>query len=95
MTNFFQTVREVKQELESSCDDKNCGNNQFTGYAYDGVWALAMAINTASLKYRSKYGVRFEPTNDEASWEAMHQLLFEALNQTSFQGVTVSDLFFK
>ncbi|VDD92318.1 unnamed protein product [Enterobius vermicularis] len=89
MTNFFQTVREVKQELESSCDDKNCGNNQFTGYAYDGVWALAMAINTASLKYRSKYGVRFEPTNDEASWEAMHQLLFEALNQTSFQGVTV------
>lgn len=63
--------------------------SRFHGYAYDGIWAIALAIQTVDKKLRMR--------NSHRTIEDFHyrdpfwaQLFREALNETDFDGVTVS-----
>lgn len=63
--------------------------SRFHGYAYDGIWAIALAIQTVERKLRMR--------NSHRTIEDFHyrdpfwaQLFREALNETDFDGVTVS-----
>ena len=63
--------------------------SRFHGYAYDGIWAIALAIEHVSN--RIKDFRRNQTVTDfkyrDPLWE---QLFLEALTNTSFEGVTVS-----
>lgn len=63
--------------------------SRFHGYTYDGIWAVALAIQHVAHKIR--YFRRNQTVNDfkyrDPLWE---QLFLDALRNTSFEGVTVS-----
>lgn len=63
--------------------------SRFHGYAYDGIWAIALAIQAVDKKLRMR--------NSHLSIEDFQyrdpfwaQLFREALNETHFDGVTVN-----
>lgn len=75
----WQTAAEVKSDLEAVCAGRqNCGG-PWAGYLYDGLWTLALAMRA---------------TLDETGGEVQHSVLISALNNSTFQGVTVSLLCF-
>ena len=63
--------------------------SRFHGYAYDGIWALALALHNATNYYRGgpkeKYFLSTFQYHD-VLWE---EALLESLAATSFMGVTV------
>lgn len=60
-------------------------NSSFNlGYTYDGIWAVAMAIQYVSQK-KDQFLQNFQYHTKE--WE---NIFLEALGNTSFEGVTVS-----
>ncbi|KAH9637810.1 hypothetical protein HF086_017588 [Spodoptera exigua] len=63
--------------------------SRFHGYTYDGIWAMALAIQTVAQRVRSKYKEKtvqdFKYRDKE--WE---QLFLDALSNVTFEGVTVS-----
>jgi len=58
--------------------------SKFHGYAYDAVWAIALAVDSVVAERRGRY--------DAADFRGAGCLLHAALNQTDFVGVTVSRL---
>lgn len=63
--------------------------SKFHGYAYDGLWAIALAIRQVSKRIRAEFqNVSLDNFHyRDPFWGRMFR---EALNQTSFVGVTVS-----
>ncbi|KAG5867556.1 Gamma-aminobutyric acid type B receptor subunit 2, partial [Gonioctena quinquepunctata] len=69
--------------------DSRRGNeySRFHGYTYDGIWAVALAIQ--NVAYKVKYFRRNETVNDFRYRDPMWERLFlDALYNTSFEGVT-------
>lgn len=62
--------------------------SRFHGYTYDGIWAAALAIEYVAGKKKNALEM-FNYRDDD--WE---KVFLEALRNTSFEGVTVSVLFF-
>ena len=63
--------------------------SRFHGYTYDGIWAVALAIQHVARRirhFRRNQTVADFRYRDEL-WE---RLFLEALRNTSFEGVTVS-----
>ncbi|XP_031786895.1 gamma-aminobutyric acid type B receptor subunit 2 isoform X2 [Nasonia vitripennis] len=64
--------------------------SRFHGYSYDGIWAIALAIQNVARKIRYAYPNRTITTladfvYQDATWE---KYFLEALKNTSFEGVT-------
>ncbi|XP_063370151.1 gamma-aminobutyric acid type B receptor subunit 2 [Cydia amplana] len=61
--------------------------SRFHGYTYDGIWAMALAIQTVAqrvkLRYKEKTVLDFRYRDKE--WE---QLFLDALSNVTFEGVT-------
>ncbi|XP_030763636.1 gamma-aminobutyric acid type B receptor subunit 2 isoform X2 [Sitophilus oryzae] len=78
------TADEYKVEYDSR---RGVEYSRFHGYTYDGIWAVALAIQ--SVAHKIKYFRRNQTVNDfryrDPFWE---KLFLEALNNTSFEGVT-------
>lgn len=60
----------------------------FHGYTYDGIWSVAMAIQYVA-EHKEQTLQRFQYR--DKNWE---NIFVEALQNTSFEGVTVSSSFF-
>lgn len=58
--------------------------SRFHGYTYDGIWAAALAIQYVADR-KEQFLTNFEYRVKD--WE---NIFLEALNNTSFEGVTVS-----
>ncbi len=61
---------------------------RFHGYAYDGVWALALAMQYVDHKVRPTGQTLLDFHYKNYTWQ---NLLIEALDRTSFEGVTVRE----
>jgi hypothetical protein len=66
--------------------------SKFHGYAYDGLWSIALAIGQVNRRIQKEYrNVTLDNFQyRDPFWGRMFR---EALNQTSFVGVTVSSTF--
>lgn len=87
-----QTSKEYKQEYDMRRGDEY---SRFHGYTYDGVWTAALAIQEVARKvHQSSHdkGTLNRTIADfqyrDREWE---DLFLEALNETSFEGVTVKN----
>lgn len=80
-------------EYKFEYDSRRGGEySRFHGYTYDGVWAVALAIQHVAHKiklYRRNQTVSDFKYRDPL-WE---RLFLEALGNTSFEGVTVRSTF--
>uniref|UniRef100_A0AC34QA04 G-protein coupled receptors family 3 profile domain-containing protein n=1 Tax=Panagrolaimus sp. JU765 TaxID=591449 RepID=A0AC34QA04_9BILA len=72
-----KTVRQIKEELKSLCDRRRCQYDAYSAYAYDGIWALSMALN-ASLHQNGQ----------DISPDLISSKLLQTLSDISFEGVT-------
>ncbi|XP_015919670.3 gamma-aminobutyric acid type B receptor subunit 2 isoform X2 [Parasteatoda tepidariorum] len=59
--------------------------SRFHGYAYDGIWAIALAIQSVSNRLKAKGKLLKEFQYRDPFWG---QLFRDAFNETSFTGVT-------
>ncbi|XP_077500288.1 gamma-aminobutyric acid type B receptor subunit 2 isoform X3 [Amblyomma americanum] len=66
--------------------------SRFHGYAYDGIWALALSIHAVIVRLRANDTRISEFDYRKASWG---RLFKEALNDTNFIGVTGPVRFFR
>ena len=82
---LLQTAEEYRLEYDSR---RGSEYSRFHGYTYDGIWAVALAIQRVALRI---HHFRNETVGDfryrDPLWE---DLFLEALRNTSFEGVTVS-----
>ena len=86
---MLQTPDEYQVEYDSRRGNEY---SRFHGYTYDGIWAVALAIQHVSRRirhYRRNQTVADFKYRDPL-WE---KLFLEALKNTSFEGVTVSLMF--
>ncbi|XP_056646832.1 gamma-aminobutyric acid type B receptor subunit 2 isoform X3 [Diorhabda sublineata] len=78
------TADEYNSEYETRRGEEY---SRFHGYTYDGIWALALAIQ--NVAHKIKYFRRNESVTDfryrDPIWE---RLFLDALHNTSFEGVT-------
>ncbi|XP_019875177.2 gamma-aminobutyric acid type B receptor subunit 2 isoform X2 [Aethina tumida] len=78
------TADEYAQEYDSR---RGIEYSRFHGYTYDGIWAVALAIQ--NVAHKIKYFRRNQTVNDfryrDPLWE---RLFLDALHNTSFEGVT-------
>lgn len=82
----FQTTEQYRVEYDSR---RGKEYSRFHGYSYDGIWAVALAIQRVASRithYRRNQTMSDFRYRDEL-WE---KLFLEALRNTSFEGVTVS-----
>ncbi|CAG9861204.1 unnamed protein product [Phyllotreta striolata] len=78
------TADEYNTEYESRRGNEY---SRFHGYTYDGIWALALAIQ--NVAHKVKYFRRNESVVDFRYRDPMWERLFlDALHNTSFEGVT-------
>ncbi|CAH1111941.1 unnamed protein product [Psylliodes chrysocephalus] len=78
------TADEYNTEYESRRGNEY---SRFHGYTYDGIWALALAIQ--NVAHKVKYFRRNESVIDFRYRDPMWERLFlDALHNTSFEGVT-------
>lgn len=82
---LLQTADEYLTEYNSR---RGSEYSRFHGYTYDGIWAVASAIQYVSQRKELSL-THFEYRVKE--WE---NIFLEALKNTSFEGVTVSSVFF-
>lgn len=82
----MQTADEYMAEYNLRRDKEY---SRFHGYTYDGVWAVALAIQHAA--HRIRHWRKNETMSNfkyrDPLWE---KVFLEALKNTSFEGVTVS-----
>ncbi|XP_018573120.1 gamma-aminobutyric acid type B receptor subunit 2 [Anoplophora glabripennis] len=78
------TADEYRMEYDSR---RGVEYSRFHGYTYDGIWAVALAIQ--NVAHKIKYFRRNQTVNDfryrDPLWE---RLFLDALHNTSFEGVT-------
>lgn len=80
----FQTAEEYQDEYNSR---RGHEYSRFHGYTYDGIWAVALAIQNVAHKIR--YYRRNQTVSDfryrDPLWE---RLFLDALHNTSFEGMS-------
>nr|XP_014288756.2 gamma-aminobutyric acid type B receptor subunit 2 [Halyomorpha halys] len=78
------TADEYKEEYDSR---RGSEYSRFHGYTYDGVWAVALAIQHVAHRIRN---IRKNQTVSDFQYRdpLWERLFIEALNLTSFEGVT-------
>lgn len=86
----FQTPSEYEAQYNKL---RNKEYSRFHGYAYDGIWTLALAVHNVINKLRAQETPKsFTKVTDfqyrNSTWG---KLFREALNETDFVGVTVSN----
>lgn len=79
---FFQTVRDFLGEYESKVPQLQ---DDHRGYAYDAVWAMALALN----KTISSLTPGTEIANITYGDTSLADALTKSLGETNFSGVTV------
>lgn len=85
----METADEYELEYNSR---RGLEYSRFHGYTYDGIWAVALAIQHVAHKIR--YFRRNQTVNDFRYRDPVWEMLFlEALSNTSFEGVTVSVIY--
>lgn len=89
---LIQTSQEFLAQLMSKLGGKNpeeTGGFQEAPLAYDAVWALALALNktVGPLKAKGRRLEDFNYNNKDITAE-----IYRALNTSSFEGVSVSDI---
>ncbi|CAH1391680.1 unnamed protein product [Nezara viridula] len=79
-----ETADEYKEEYDSR---RGSEYSRFHGYTYDGVWAVALAIQHVAHRIRN---IRKNQTVSDFQYRdpLWERLFIEALNLTSFEGVT-------
>lgn len=87
---YVQTAEEYRAEYDSR---RGAEYSRFHGYTYDGVWAVALAIQHVAhrIRFYRKNQTVVDFRYQDPLWE---QLFLEALKNTSFEGVTVSTFSF-
>jgi gamma-aminobutyric acid type B receptor len=80
---FLQTPGEYEEEYKKDSSTFS----RFHGYAYDGVWALALAMQYVDHRVKAVGQTLLDFHYKNETWQ---DLLIEALDRTSFEGVTVS-----
>ncbi|XP_054708523.1 gamma-aminobutyric acid type B receptor subunit 2-like [Uloborus diversus] len=85
------TAAEYACEYDKKRNDEY---SRFHGYAYDGIWAIAMAIENVAQKLKAK-GKPTALKDFQYRDETWGKLFREAFNETSFTGVTGSVNFIK
>lgn len=92
-TNFFfffcflslmQTVKDFLAEYESKVSPQS--RDVHRGYAYDAVWAMALALNRTVSQLAPGTRLDKVPYGDKS----LSTALTEALRGTNFSGVTVN-----
>lgn len=81
---FFQTVRDFLREYRSKVTPKLRDDHR--GYAYDAVWAMALALNKTISSLTPGTKIEKIPYGDSSLTDA----LTKSLGETNFSGVTVS-----
>jgi hypothetical protein len=83
---FLQTADEYRLEYDSR---RGSEYSRFHGYTYDGVWAVALAIQHVAhhIRQHRKNETVVDFQYRDPLWE---HLFLNALGNTSFEGVTVS-----
>lgn len=78
------------KQYNALCEKKpNCDkSNPYHAYAYDGIWALALAID-AVIKHTWTYERRFFDPAREFDYAKWSSLLASALENNTFEGITV------
>ena len=80
---FFQTVRDFLGEYESKVPPDLQDDHR--GYAYDAVWAMALALNKTISSLTSGTEIEKIPYGDTSFADALNK----SLGETNFSGVTV------
>jgi hypothetical protein len=82
---FLQTADEYRLEYDSR---RGSEYSRFHGYTYDGVWAVALAIQHVAhhIRQHRKNETVVDFQYRDPLWE---YLFLNALGNTSFEGVTV------
>lgn len=82
---FLKTAEEYRLEYDSR---RGSAYSRFHGYTYDGIWAVALAIQHVAHRIRHfrKNQTVVDFQYRDPLWE---ELFLEALRNTSFEGVTV------
>lgn len=86
---FYQTAAEYEGQYEKRRENEY---SRFHGYAYDGIWAIALAIQKVSQKLKA-FGRTKSFRDFQHRDPFWGQLFRDSLNETSFTGVTVSFIF--
>jgi gamma-aminobutyric acid type B receptor len=82
---FLQTADEYRLEYDSR---RGSEYSRFHGYTYDGIWAVALAIQHVAHHIRQHR--KNETVVDFQYRDPLWEFLFlNALGNTSFEGVTV------
>ncbi len=89
-------MHEYRDALKSRCDfthDCLTLQNEYHAYTYDGIWALALALDSLVVQYAEEHdSKRWRPElldEDERELVWFERNLLDALERTSFQGLTV------
>lgn len=82
----FQTAAEYEGQYEKRRENEY---SRFHGYAYDGIWAIALAIQKVSQKLKA-FGRTKSFRDFQHRDPFWGQLFRDSLNETSFTGVTAS-----
>ncbi|VDP08395.1 unnamed protein product [Soboliphyme baturini] len=86
-----KTAAAYQREYAQLCQAMSCNRSAYHGYVYDGIWAIALALEGIIVRY-NRIGMRFRPsgrffnrTLSNKSWE---RSLMTSLNRLQFEGVT-------
>lgn len=80
---FFQTVRDFLGEYESKVPPDLQDDHR--GYAYDAVWAMALALNKTISSLTPGTEIEKTPYGHTSFADALNK----SLGETNFSGVTV------
>jgi gamma-aminobutyric acid type B receptor len=85
LSYLLQTAEEYRLEYDSR---RGSEYSRFHGYTYDGIWAVALAIQHVANRIRQS-GKNLTVVDFQYRDTWWEDLFLEALGNTSFEGVTV------
>uniref|UniRef100_A0A914WEY0 Gamma-aminobutyric acid type B receptor subunit 2 n=1 Tax=Plectus sambesii TaxID=2011161 RepID=A0A914WEY0_9BILA len=88
-----QTVTQYQASLNAHCMAlRYCSvDNELHAYAYDGIWALALALDLLTANHEQRTGGNWDPRIVESNVTELawfESQLLSALNRTTFEGMT-------
>uniref|UniRef100_A0A915Q272 Gamma-aminobutyric acid type B receptor subunit 2 n=1 Tax=Setaria digitata TaxID=48799 RepID=A0A915Q272_9BILA len=87
LTVANKTVSAIRTELDNK--QSLSAESVFNGYVYDGLWTLALAVERVAQLHHQRDGFTWIPNvSDTVDWTRHSAELLQAVNRTSFIGVT-------
>lgn len=85
----FQTPKEYEKEYQKELRQKGVEASKFHGFAYDGIWVIAKTLTRVMdhLRIRKRQNAHNSSTVKD---EDVVQMVLSVMNETNFNGVTVS-----